>query len=125
GNFAQREQSADVSITINGETLQTDTPPTIENNRTLAPMRAIFEALGCTIEWDDETKTVTAAADDGTVITLTIGEMFAMKNGEVLELDCAAKIENGRTVVPVRFIAEALSCTVNWNNDARCVEIEK
>ena len=47
------------------------------------------------------------------------------KNGEVIELDCAAEITNDRTMVPVRAIGEAFGCTVTWNNEMKTVEVTK
>lgn len=127
-----------IGVYINGEALNTDTVPYIKNNRTLVPMRAIFEALGSTVTWDDTTKTATALKnrveiinDNGVdkihttqdEIKITIGENVLYKNGEAIEPDCAAEITNDRTMVPVRAISEAFGCTVEWNNDMKTVKI--
>ena len=58
-------------------------------------------------------------------VKITIGENVLYKNGEAIELDCAAEITNDRTMVPVRAIGEAFGCTVNWNNEMKTVEITK
>ena len=56
-------------------------------------------------------------------IKITIGENVLYKNGEAIELDCAAEITNDRTMVPVRAISEAFGSAVDWDNEMRTVEI--
>lgn len=111
------------AVILNDTPLSFDVPPKIENGRTLVPLRAIFEALGATVEWDGNTKTVTAYKA-GTVIKLQIGNKTAFKNNQAVDLDVPAKIENGRTLVPLRFISESLGCEVNWNGTNRRVLIK-
>jgi hypothetical protein len=100
-----------------------DTDPIIENSRTLVPMRAIFEALGAEVEWDDTNKTAIARKDN-TTISLKIDDNTAYINNESVELDVPAKIKNSRTLVPVRFIAESLNADVKWNDEGRAVLIK-
>jgi len=96
--------------------------PVIENGRTLVPMRAIFESLGAQILWDDATKTVTGTKDSTSVV-LTIGNTVAKVNEKETPLDVPASILNGRTMVPVRFISEALGCKVDWADNTKTVII--
>ena len=105
--------AADINVTIDGNAQNYDVMPVIENGRTLVPMRAIFEALGAEIKWDDSTKTVTGTKGDVSVV-LTIGNTLAKVNDKEVTLDVPAKIVSDRTMVPVRFISESLGCTVNW-----------
>lgn len=113
-----------LQLTIDGKPLTTDVPPTIVDGRTLVPVRAIFESLGTTIAWDEATQTVTAT-NDTTTIALVIDKDIAMVNGESKTLDVPAKIIDGRTMVPARFVAEALNCTVGWDADTQTVTITK
>ena len=100
-----------------------DTNPVIENGTTLVPLRAIFDALNMSVEWDGETKTVTAAKD-GLNILLQIGNTVAKKNGEDISLLTAPKIDsNNRTLVPVRFIAESCNLNVEWDAATKTVSI--
>ena len=110
-------------VFINGEKLTVDVYPKIENNRTLVPLRGVFEALEASVLWDDTTKTVTAVKGDITV-KLQIGSNLLYKNGEAFEIDVPAKIENERTLVPLRAIAEAFSCSVSWDSKNRVVNID-
>ncbi len=103
--------------------LQTyDQPAIIVNDRTLVPMRGIFEALGAQVYWKEETETVTAIKDDIT-ISLQIGNTTAMKNNTNIPLDVPAQLVNDRTLVPIRFVSEALGCTVNWSEEKQTVSI--
>ena len=96
--------------------------PVIVNDRTLVPLRAIFEAMGAEVVWDDAAKTVTATRDDVT-ISLAIGSDQLMVNGEAVTIDVPAQIINDRTMIPVRAIAESFGCNVNWNQKAKRVAI--
>jgi len=109
------------TVIVNGSSLAFDVSPTIENGRTLVPLRTIFEALGATVQWDDITNTVTAAKS-GTEIKLTIGGQ-ASKNGQTVNLDVPAKVIDGRTMVPLRFVGEAMGCQVSWDGDTQTISI--
>jgi alpha-tubulin suppressor-like RCC1 family protein len=110
-----------IRVTLNGNLLFLDQPPIIENGRTLVPLRAIFEALGAMVFWDQSTQTVTAYASD--TIKLTIGSDAMFKNNEQIKLDVPAKIIGGKTMVPVRAVAEALGAEVEWDGKTQTVII--
>ncbi len=111
-----------ISITIDGKEQFYDVMPVIENGRTLVQMRGIFEALGAEITWDDTTKTVTGKKDN-TEVTLQIGNTSAKVNGKDVILDVPAKIISARTMVPLRFVSEALDCEVDWDDTSKTVII--
>ena len=98
-----------ISVVIDEVSQKYDVMPIIENGRTLVPLRGIFEALKAEVKWDDATKTVTATKGD-TKVMLVIGNTLAKINDKEITLDVAAKIVDGRTLVPVRFVSEALGC---------------
>lgn len=114
---------APVVVTVDGTALQFESDPIIENDRTLVPMRAIFEALGATVSWDGSTQTVTSYKDDNTIV-MTIGSGTIYLNGLPIESDVAPILINGFTYVPVRVISESLGCMVDWNGDTRTVTIQ-
>ncbi len=120
--MAQQTEPDPPQISVNGELLSPDVPPQIEAGRTLVEMRAVFEALDATLDWDQETRTVTAYKDDLEII-LPVGELTATVNDEPYTLDVPARIENGRTLVPVRFVSETLGAVVVWDGNARTVTI--
>lgn len=112
-----------IRVFIDGKLLEfTDTDPIIESSRTLVPMRAIFEALGAEIKWDDASKTV-SGTKDGITVSLKIGDKTAYINGKPVELDVPAKIKNSRTIVPLRFIAESFDTDVTWDGETQSVFI--
>lgn len=112
----------DITVTVNGSNVEFDQPPVIENERTLVPLRAIFEALDAEVDWDGETRTVTAQKNS-VKISLTV-DNDEMKVGEQsITLDTPAKIINDRTMIPVRAVSEALECKVEWDGEARQVII--
>jgi iron complex transport system substrate-binding protein len=115
-------EASAIAITIDGEKLSCDTPPVVEEGRTLVPLRAVFEALGAEVLWDDKTQTVTGTK--GTItVKLVIGQKTAYVNGEAMTLDVPGKIVYGRTMVPLRFIGESLGSRVDWDGTKRMVVI--
>ncbi len=121
--FWEKESQAEISVFANGEKVEFDQKPIIENDRTLVPLRAIFEAIGAKVEWIGETKTV-KAQKGSTNISLKIGENKMYIDGKEKTLDVPAMVKNDRTLVPVRAISEALSCKVEWHGETKTVVIE-
>ncbi|WP_134702948.1 stalk domain-containing protein [Ammoniphilus sp. YIM 78166] len=115
-------QASQISVYLDGKRLTFEVAPTIVNGRTLVPLRAIFESLGATVDWNGQTRTVTAAKGS-TAIRLTIGQKTAFKNNQAIMLDEPAVIINGRTLVPLRFVSEAMGSTVGWNGLSRVITI--
>ena len=111
-----------ISLTIDGQPLASDVPPTVVGGRTLVPVRAIFEGLGATVSWNDETKTVTAVKDFKDIV-LVLNSKDAKVNGLAKTLDVPAQIINERTMVPARFVAESLDCSVIWDEATQTVAI--
>ncbi len=111
-----------VRVTVDGRELAFDQPPVIENDRVLVPVRAIFEALGARVTWQEQNRQVTAAKDADTVI-LWIGKQVLYRNGNAVWLDAAPKIVNDRTLVPVRAVSESFGAQVSWEERARLVSV--
>jgi len=103
-----------IAVFIDCKRIYFDVPPRLEEGRTLVPLRAFFEALGATVDWQEERKTVVAAKGNRSV-ELPVGAFSALVNGEELSLDVPAKIVEGRTLVPLRFVGEALGAEVQWD----------
>ena len=97
--------------------------PVIESGRTLMPLRAVCETLGAVVDWNDKKKEITVSNGD-TIIVLGIGNKVAYVNGDAKTIDAAPEIRGGRTLVPVRFIAESLGLTVDWDDESRSVLID-
>lgn len=112
-----------IKVLINNQPLIVPVDPIIQDGRTLVPLRAIFEALGVNVHWDQHTKIVTGIRDDKT-IKLQIDNKMASINEKQVELDVPARNINGSTLVPVRFIAESLGAEVKWNQESQTVSIQ-
>ncbi|MEK5435455.1 MULTISPECIES: copper amine oxidase N-terminal domain-containing protein [Paenibacillus] len=111
-----------ISIIIDGVRLSTDQAPVMVNGRTMVPLRAIFEAFNATIKWNQKAQTVTATKDD-TTIMLKIGSKTATINNKAVTLDVPGLNLKGRTMVPTRFVSEALGHEVGWNPKTQVVTI--
>lgn len=111
-----------VDLYVDTNKIVTDTPPAIVDGRTLVPVRAIFEAIGATVEWDNTTRTATGAKS-GTIVSIQIDNTTAYVNGGARTLDVPAQLINNRTMVPARFISEALGCDVTWDQKTRTVGV--
>lgn len=114
--------AADIRVAIDEEYIDFDVPPQMINSRTMVPLRAIFEALGAEVFWDGDTRTVTATKDE-VIVVATIGNTTMYVDDEVKTMDIAPMIIENRTLVPVRFVAEAFGCEVEWDGDNRIVNI--
>ena len=117
------EPPKQISVYLNGDIIEFDVLPTTENNRTLVPVRAIFEAMGMNVAWDNSTSTVTATGN-GNSITMKINQTTAKVNGKLFSMDVPARMIGERTLVPVRFIAESLGADVDWNEEDKIVYIK-
>ena len=107
---------------LNGEELSFDVYPRIYNGRVLVPLRAIFEAMGAKVNWDNNAKTVTATKVS-TVVELTIGDTSPTINGVVHPIDQPGIIVNGRALAPLRFVGEAFGGDVRWDEATKTVYI--
>lgn len=96
--------------------------PEITNGRVMLPIRNIVEAIGGTVEWNENTKEVTITRAGDTLI-LTVGNSIAYKNKKSITLDVAPYIKDGRTYLPVRFVSEQLGQKVTWAQNPRIVSI--
>lgn len=119
--FAQANTA--IRVLINGQPLTMDVAPQIQSGRTLVPMRAIFEALGAQVYWDDATSTIRAYRRESAIV-LQLGNKKAWVNGPAVNLDVAPVAISGRTMVPLRFVAEALGCEVGWDEATRTVTVK-
>jgi len=112
----------EIPIYIDGALQTFPQSPIIKSGTTLVPMRAIFEKLGATVVWNSKNKVVTAKKDNIEIV-LTIDSTEATVNGKKVLLAQPAEVRNGSTMVPLRFISEALGANVMWFPDTTTVYI--
>ena len=127
----------DTYVQVKDEILGFDTPPVTESDRTLVPMRFLFEKLGADVTWDEATQTATATIepdiDDqfqtfGTAraksVSVSIDNTTAVVNGQARAMDVPARMVNDRTLVPLRFLSENLGYTVTWDEATNTAIVE-
>lgn len=103
--------------TVNGVGKILDVKPVVESGRALVPIRFIAEALGYDVEWYGDTQLVEIIKGKQR-LELVIGEL-------IKGLDVPAKLKDGRTLVPLRFVAENFGCDVEWVEEGNLVEIKQ
>lgn len=114
--------AADINISVNGTPLAADVPPTVLNNRVLLPLRACAEALNSTVNYDPANGKIDVISGNNKV-ELQLNSRTAAINGTVSELDIEPQVLENRTLVPLRFLGEALQAQVNWNGADNSVTI--
>lgn len=136
------EAEDNIKVVLNEMGLSFDVPPQLINDRTMGPMRKIFEALDCEVRWDEDTQTISAVCEVCKTdeiahsTTMKIGDPYMytyrakITPGELpppgmarIELDAPPMLVGGRTLVPVRAIAESFHATVDWDGETQTVVI--
>ncbi|HLW37274.1 MAG TPA: copper amine oxidase N-terminal domain-containing protein [Candidatus Eremiobacteraceae bacterium] len=111
---------AAVTITVNGQQVQFDQPPIERSGRVFVPLRGVFERLGASVVYDNG---VINATGNGRTVQLHIGSNSALVNGQTQTLDVAPFLVGARTLVPLRFVSQALGATVDYDNSSQAVTI--
>lgn len=111
-----------VQVFVDGQPIAFDVPPQIDNGRVLVPLRGVFERLGATVDWNDQTQTVYAQRG-ATYISLMIGSPEAIVGGQPVPIDAPAMVVGDRTMVPLRFVSQTLGSMVNWDASSSTVAI--
>lgn len=112
-----------IRIEIDGKPLAPGVAPVIENGRTMVPFKAIFEALDLKTDWIAQQRIATAYNGEMNV-SIKIDAPYGSIDGELVRLDAPAKIVNGRTLVPLKFISEAFGNEVRWDAGKRLISIK-
>ncbi len=112
------------TIVVKDNIIKLEAPAYIKGGRTIIPVRAITEELGATVAYDPATQTV-SVSKDGVDILFTINSTAVLVNGVPQELDASAEITNGRTYVPLRFIAETFGLAVEFDEESGAIDIDE
>ena len=118
--------SEDISVVLDGEKLDFDVAPIMEDGRVLVPLRTIFKKYGAVLEWNGKFNKTSAQirGANGVYVSVQIGKEIAYKNNSSFKLEIAPKMVDGRTFVPVRFIAKVLEAKVSWDEKTKTVFIK-
>lgn len=114
--FCMSVYAKDITIEADGKTVKCDVAPFIENNRTLIPLRGVFETIGADVKWNQDQRKAEVSYGSQNVV-LYIGNETAYVNGVPKKLDTVPVIKNSRTFIPVRFVSEGLGFSVKWDSD--------
>lgn len=120
---AMKELEAAPKVKYRDTYLAFEQPPVVQDDRTLIPIRFLFEQMGADVGWNQETQTATVSQNN-TAIAFAINETDADINGQTVTMDVPAQLINGKTMVPVRFLSENLGYTVDWDGENRIITIE-
>ena len=120
--FSSFVSASAINVHVNNNNVKMDVAPVIVDGRTLVPVAAISNALNSSVSWDESSRTVTITKGDK-VISLQLDNKTATVDGQVINLDVPAKSINGRTMVPVSFIAQAFNEKVEWHPSTQTVLI--
>jgi len=121
--FSAAVYADDIKIVADGRPVVfPDQQPEIVEDRTLVPVRGVFEMLGFDVGWEQETSTAVLTNNEYEV-RITIGQAVFYTNGIAYELDVPAQLINDRTMVPLRFPLESVHFSLQWDNDTRTIMI--
>lgn len=110
-------------VFYNGELIDFDVAPIMENDRTLIPLRGLFEKMGAVVEWDGQNQTAIVTKDD-MVLSVKIDHYGAKVNDSCKYMDVPARLVESRTMIPLRFLSEELGYTVIWNDHNNTINIK-
>ena len=109
-----------VAVVVNGQQMSFDQPPIVQAGRVFVPLRSIFQQLGASVVYANGQINATGR---GRTVALTIGSTQATVSGQPVTLDVAPFVVGSRTLVPLRFVAQSLGASVNWNDANSTVTI--
>lgn len=116
------DHNSHIEIWLDGKQLTLDVAPEVRNERTMVPIRAVAEAIGADVAWDQEAQRVTMTRA-GSTVTMTLDSATATVDGAAVEMDVAPYATNGRTLIPARYVAEFFGQKVDWDAEKRRVLI--
>ncbi|HWI51028.1 MAG TPA: copper amine oxidase N-terminal domain-containing protein [Symbiobacteriaceae bacterium] len=116
------QASSGIRVHLDGSELTFDADPFVENDRTLVPVRALSEALGFAVGWDEVEQRITLTRGE-TEIILWVDSTKVMVNGKESKLEVPVRKVGNRTFIPLRFVAETLGTYVTWDNDTQTAKV--
>ncbi len=120
GGIAVPAGAQSVTVIVDGQTMSFDQPPIVQAGRVFVPLRGVFERLGASVVYADG---LINATGRGRTVSLRIGSTQATVDGQPTTLDVAPFVVGARTLVPLRFVAQSLGASVDWNDGTSTVTI--
>ncbi len=107
---------------LDNKKMDMDVAPIIKGGRTFLPVKYVAESLGATVKWDGTERKITVILGSEK-LEMVLDKDIAIVNGEIKSIDVPPFVENGRTLVPLRFLSETFGCKVDWDSDLRCATL--
>ncbi|MGG3311147.1 copper amine oxidase N-terminal domain-containing protein [Paenibacillus lautus] len=123
--FTPATYASEVRVSVDGREVQfPDEHPYVDQktNLTMVPLAFVSDKLGATTKWSGKLKQITILLNRD-IIILMIGDNHALVNGKRVDFEGSAVLKNGRTMVPLRFISEALHAIVDWQPSLNLVSV--
>lgn len=114
---------SNIKVLLDNQEISFDVKPQVINERTMVPVRAIFESMGATVDWNQDTQTVNAQKGSTKVI-MKLNSNIVLVNGKETIMDVTLAAIDGRTLAPARYVAESFGYNVGWNQETSTVIIE-
>ncbi|MBQ2967315.1 MAG: hypothetical protein IJE10_04225 [Clostridia bacterium] len=111
-----------IRVYVNGEKIEFDVDPVLINDRTMVPMRKIFETLGAVVSWNGDSETASGVRN-GVRVSVSIDSPIAKVGRDMKKLDQPPVLLDGRTLIPLRFISESFGAEVEWVDETQTVYI--
>lgn len=118
------QAAEEIEVQLYGQPMQLEAKARLADGVTLVPLRSLAEALGASVQWNNDTATATLTKD-GTTVQITVNENQIVKNGRALPIDGSAQLIDNVTMVPVRVISESFDTMVSWDAPSKTVFIDK
>lgn len=113
---------ANVKVIVNGKQIFFDQDPVIIHDRIMVPIRTIVESLGGTVEWEDPGHIIINKGEIHLYLNIN-STVVSQQDRRFFYLEQPPIIVNGRTLVSIRFISEAIKSSVKWDENNRTVTI--
>jgi len=124
-SVARAAAQPSIGIFLDGNKIETDVPPFIipKANVTMVPLSVISKNLGAGVSWSQAAKTATIR-HEGHVLEMTMGQKYALVNGQRTDLETSVQVVNGRVMVPLRFVGTELNLLVTWQQATRTILLQ-
>lgn len=123
GVASAAEKQKSIRVWVGEQEVKFDIPPVVANNTTYVEFKGLFTALNYTIAYDSKTKTITSVSGTSSIkINLTTGQ--AAVDGKAAAQQIQPLVQNGRTLIPLRFVGEATGKLVDWNQAEKTIKIK-
>ena len=110
-------QDTNIDVIYHGNKISCDVAPYYQNGRIMMPVRALFEAFGANVSWDDATQTATCTLGD-TTVKMTYGASTYLADGTEYAMDAKVEKHSDRIFVPARYAAQSFGKKISYHQNS-------